>query len=149
MFGGFGGILPVRLTPGSTTGWAASQQSRAAADLVGLKRAAPLAVVTFTSSGGGVTVHACWTMVEIGTVSEFAPTLTRSSTGVVVVTFEPQFLDEYDISAPIDIRHAKVTGHGSTCLKSSVELVSPNSVRVRLYNSAGTATDGKATLKLC
>ena len=146
MFGGFGGVLPLRLTPESITGWSAAQHSRFCADLVAAKRAAPLAVVTFTLAAGAITTHACWSMVEIGTVSAFAPTLSTSGTGVVLVTFDPQFADEYDISGHFHIRHAKATPHGATALKCNVDLVSPNSARVRIFTSGGVVADGKATL---
>lgn len=148
MFGGFGGALPLRLTPEALTGWSAAQHARFCADLVACKRVAPLAVVTYTLSGGVITTHASWSMIEIGTVSAFAPELTTSGTGVVLVTFEPQFADEFDISGFFHIRHAKPTGHGSSCRKVTAELVSPNSVRVNSFNAAGTATDAKVTLRV-
>lgn len=147
MLGGFA-PLPLRHSPEQLTGWSASAHARASADLVALKRMAPFAVLTYTSSGGGVTLHDCWSMIEIGTVSTYAPTLTRSGTGVVLVEWDPQFADEYDISGAICIRHARATPHGTTALKRAVELVSPASVRVRLFDASGVATDGKVTLKV-
>lgn len=141
-------MCPIRLSPESLTGWSAAQHARFCADLVAMKRVAPLAVVTFTLAAGVITTHDCWSMVEIGTVSAFAPTLSTSGTGVVLVTFDPQFADEYDIGGFFHIRHAKPTAHGATCIKTSFDLVSPNSVRVRTYDSGGSAADAKVTLRV-
>lgn len=147
MLGGFA-PLPLRLSPVARTGWSASAHARAAADLVAAKRTAPLAVLTYTSSGGGVTLHNCWSMVEIGTVSAYAPTLTRSATGVVLVTFPVQVADEYDISGTLCIRGARATLNGTTAGLRAIEIVSPNSVRVRTFDSSGVAADRKVTLKV-
>jgi hypothetical protein len=147
-FGAFAGALPLRLTPELRTGWSAAAHARFCADLVAAKRTAPLAVLTFTVAATVATLHACWSMVEIGSATDSAPTLTSSGTGIVLVTFDHQFADEFDIGGYLAIRHGKLTGHGATAIKHSLEVVSPNSVRVRLFDSAGAAVDGKATLKV-
>lgn len=140
--------LPLRHSANELTGWSAAAHARAAADLVALKRVATFAVLTYTTTSGVVTLHACWSMIELGTVSAYAPTVTSAGAGIALVTFQPQVADEYDISGAICIRHARATPHGTAARKRTVELVSPNSVRVRLFDASGVATDGKVTLKL-
>ena len=147
MLGGFAS-LPLRHNSSPTTGWSAAAHARAAADLAAAKRIAPFAVLTFTCATTIITLHACYSMLDVSAASALTPVLTSPSTGVVLITFLPQAADEYDISGAICIRHARAVVHGSTARKRTVELVSPNSVRVRIFDASGSAVDGKATLKV-
>jgi hypothetical protein len=72
------------------------------------------------------------------------------TTGVGHVDFRwsaRRWSDDYEISYPFHFRHGRVTLHGSTAGFGTVTC-NVWGVTVRLFDAAGAALDGKATLSI-
>ncbi len=138
--------LPLRLGGSDTEGWSVTKHARMCADLVALKRSSPLCVFTYTKSGATITIQSY--LGQNGAGLAYAP----DSVSVVGVqtTFKwtlRSFSDPYDISYPINVKHGVACGQGTTFLSGRVVCFA-NGAGVVLYNSAGSAVDGKATVVL-
>ncbi len=141
-----GGLAPLPLRLGGTAqnGLTAVQHARIAADWLALRRSMPLAVWTYTLASGKVTIHGY--RGQNGAGIAHAWTSTANAAGDVTWEWEPRvFVDPYENSAPIAIKHAKASIHGSTRGRAVVAVFA-NSVRVRVWNAAGTPMDSKVTV---
>jgi hypothetical protein len=139
--------LPLRLGGSAEEGWSAADHARVCADLVLLKKSAPLAVWTFTKVGATVTIHDYYGLNGAGAV--YAPDdISLIGTGAVGFNWSIRlFEDPYQVVHPLSAKHGKVSGHGSTSLRGDVVVVA-NGVSVYTFNGAGAAADGKATVAL-
>lgn len=139
--------LPIRLGGSDAAGWSATDHARMCADLVAAKRAAPIAVFTYTLAAGVVTMHSY--LGQNGAGTAYAPdSIVIVGTGIVTFTWTTgTFTDAYEIEYPIAIKTGRATGHGATDFRGLVTVFA-NGVTVKTVNSAGTATDGKVTVKL-
>ena len=135
-FGGYA-PLPLRLGGTATNGLTAQQHSRMCADLVAVKRTAPLAALTFYDE----TVFDYYAMNGVGFEIETVPTVDHIS-NFYVITFSGLWEDELEVAKPINIKHAVFTGMpagGITPRIYTVVIGVPNVVTVRSFNSAGSA----------
>lgn len=146
-FGGFA-PLPIRLGGSATEGWAPEAHARAVADRTAIVRTCPLFKITFTTlNPGDPTIHAMHAMHGVG--STYFPDQAFAS-GVGIVDFRwsaRRWSDDFEISYPFHFRHGRVTLHGSTAGFGTVTL-NVWGVKVRLFDAAGAAIDGKATLSI-
>jgi hypothetical protein len=153
MFGGFGGILPLRLGGSAELGWAATQHARVAADMASASRTAPLASLTVLL-GENPTIDSYHG--RNGSGLAFAPIATRINVGIVRLTWSNVYDAELFI-AGIATRFAWVTrnavasGHYNAApVVASVSLIGPNFVQVetRKWNGAAWAlSDERASLR--
>lgn len=144
-FGGFA-PLPIRLGGSSTEGWRPPDQARTAADLTAVKRTASLFKITFTTSHPSApTIHAFHGAHGVG--SAFFPdiAIVTAVGDVTLGWFARRWSDDYEISHPITMRHGRGGAHGATALFCTVD---PQvfRFRVRIFNAAGTLTDGKVSV---
>ena len=112
MFGGFGGILPIRLGGSSQLGWTAGQHARMAADMVAAARTAPLASLTVSIATAAVTSYHGRNGSGLGA----APVVQAISTGRVRLVWDnaypsEQFRDGLPLSFPWTIRTGVISGH--------------------------------------
>lgn len=142
MFGGFGGILPLRLGGSSTLGWSAAQHARMAADVASASRAAPLASLTLLLSATPTieTYHG-----RNGSGLAFAPTATSLATGRVRLTWANSyaaelFLDGAALSFPWVTRSVVASGHYNAApVLASVVAIGPTVVDIETYKWNGAA----------
>lgn len=146
---GLGGFcpLPLRLGGGDLDGWTATQHARFAADLVAAKRAAPLAVITFTidSVGGNVTTHAYHG--RNGEGAGNAPSVSITAAGDCTIIFPNGYVDDFDRDAPWNITRAIGTPHTTGGGKLTFE-PAQNTCRVRIWDAANNPADAKVTVVL-
>ena len=135
--------FPLRLGGTEKNGITAEQHARLAAMYVALKRTAHFAVWTYTLSGGVVTLHGYTGQNGFG--SAHAPTAEVLGTGAVKWSFPRSVADPYGASAPIAIRAAKGTAHGSSAISCAVDVFA-NGTTVRTFDTAGAAADAKLTV---
>ncbi len=136
--------LPLRLGGSDTSGITATQHARLCADLVAIKRAAPLCWLTYTLSAGVVTIHAYHGQNGSGTV--YAPdSVTVLGTGQVQFKWTARsFEDSYEVSYPLAIRCGKIAGHGTVSIRGAVTVLA-NGFTITTRNSAGALADAKVT----
>lgn len=130
--------LPLRLGGDAETGWTATQHARFCADLVAAKRTAKLCTlswdaVSIASTPATITSYRGMNGAGLG----FAPTSSVATADAITFLFTSgRFTDDYQVSAPILVRHARVTAAGSTYRKPVVTL-HPNGVTIRFFDAAG------------
>ena len=136
-FGGFA-PLPLRLTNDATRGWSPEQHARACADIVAVTRVAPFATVYVENTGsiGSKTIRAMY-----GVGAAHLPTVTRTGTGVVVLTWDREYEDEFEQSEPVNILHAKATTN-NTGTFATFDISNPWELTVYTWNRvSGAAAD--------
>ena len=148
---GFGGFcpLPIRLGGGAVSGWSAANHARAVADIVAMKRAAPLLWLTFSQASLTATVEAFCS--QWGSETDLRPTWSCNATGSSLWTVTLARADSYDVVAPISVRHAIVGAHYSgTCRRAVANVLDDgtNRISIHLMTSAGALCDGRATVVL-
>lgn len=146
-FGAFA-PMPIRLGGATDEGWSPEQHARVAADLVAAKRAAPLAVWTFTKSGSTITVHSYTG--QNGAGLAYAPTGSAGGTGVSAWGWlDARFDDPYGVTQPFSFRHARITCHG-TAETNAVYYFNYLNVPLLIltFDSAAAAVDCKATVQV-
>lgn len=145
---GFGGFcpLPLRLGGDALTGWTAAEHARAAADLSACATAAVFARITVTLAAGVLTVHAYQGINGVGLTH--APEVTTSGTGIIDLAWERNYEDEFGVFDSVAIRTAQAQIHGTAMAAETVQIVSANAIKVRLFNAAGAAADGKVTISV-
>jgi len=142
MFGGFGGILPLRLGGSATLGWAASQHARLAADLASASRTAPLASLTvlLAATPAVESYHG-----RNGSGLAFAPTAALLATGRLRLTWPNAcaaelFLDGVAIRFPWTTRHVVASGHYNAApVIATVAAISPTIIDINVYKWNGAA----------
>lgn len=142
--GGFA-PLPLRLGGSATEGWSPAQHARAAADLVAIKRTVPLLKMTFTTlNPGAATIHALHSVHGVGSAF-FPDQIVTIGVGDVIFGWSARrWFDDYEISHPFIFRHGRAGKHGATAGFCTFESQVWR-FRIRLFNAAGAAVDGKAS----
>lgn len=144
--GGFA-PLPLRLGGSATEGLVSPQHARLTADLIAIKRVQPLLVITYSKSGGTITIEYYYAMNGVGSL--FVPTAASLGTGQTQLTFSKNFTDAYGIVYPIQIRHGLGTVHNPTTAHMvTVDITSSNVVTVSTRRHDGGLGDTRVTLKL-
>jgi hypothetical protein len=137
--------MPLRLGGGKLDGWAPQQHARACADATAMARAKPLAVITLEPN------HILWTVTiyayngQHGQGIAAAPTCVVGGIGHTVLTWAPAYTDDYGMTTPTRIRHAKATivnDRGMT----NWAITSPNVVHLYTWDGGGAARDNAVTL---
>ena len=139
--------IPLRLGGTAEDGWSAAAHARVAADLVALKKSNPLAVFTFTKSGASVTIHDYYGMNGAGSLYQPDDISLFGDGAVGFAWANRAFEDPYQVSHPLYAKHGKVCAHGTVSMRGAVTVVA-HGIEVRTFNSAGAATDCKATVVL-
>jgi len=131
--------------------------ARLASNMAAVTRTAPLAELTYLNNDTGTaapTIEAVSLMTEVRVVSYEGdgapsgfPSAARNGDGNVTFTFPSSMTDEYGQSADVNITHAGATAHGSTPLIVTVEILTANTVQVRVFDTAGSpSTDDRISL---
>lgn len=145
-FGGFA-PLPERLGSDELTARSAAQHARLVADTVALRRVADLCSFTFTTDGTTVMITSYDGANGEG-LGWKPDTITVNGTGDVTFRWASRvFVDEYETARPLGIRGFELDGAGSAFLEATGELVD-GGIRVRLWNAAGAAVNGSASVTL-
>jgi hypothetical protein len=137
-FGAFA-PLPLRLGGSATEGWAPEQHARLCADLVAVKRTAPLCRLYVTQNSGSpfaasvVTYHG-----QNGNGLAYAPTVTVNGAGDVTLTYPGYWTDEFERQCALKIRHA-IPSASSTAARFINHVISGRTIRVRSFDAAGAA----------
>jgi len=145
-FGAFA-PMPIRLGGSAEEGWSPETHARLCADQAAVNRTAPLCLLTYTKSGATVTIDAFHGMHGVG--SAYAPnSRVVNGTGDVTFTWTArQWLDPYEIDYPLAVRQAQGSGHGATAMIVTV-VTQADGFRVRSFDAAGAAVDGKVTVRI-
>jgi len=144
--GGFA-PLPLRLGGTGVDGWTAAQHARCCADLVAIKRTAPLYWVRFvTAAPGAPTVTSYWGRNGAGLL--YPPdSITSPGAGVSVFTWTARGLaDSYGVIESTPIRHAQATYEAAVSGYCTVEITDATTITVRLSDNAGVGLDGPVSL---
>lgn len=141
-FGGFAGMLPLRLGGNATTGWTAEQHARLCADVVALKRTSPLCVFTWATVSGASAAPVVVSYFGMNGVGlGHAPTNLSAAADAIIFRFASgRFTDPYGIGAPFKPRKAKVTFAGSTYRNGTYTLLS-DGISIKAFNAAGAAVN--------
>ncbi|HTJ17839.1 MAG TPA: hypothetical protein VL494_13760 [Steroidobacteraceae bacterium] len=140
--------LPIRLGGNPEEGWAPEQHARFSADLVAIKRTAPLArLYCNQDSGSPFAASITYYFGQNGAGTLYAPTVTVGGAGDVSVTFPSYWTDDYERQHPLKIRQAIARPHAAagrfpTCT------ITGNVVRVRTVTDAGVASATPFSLRV-
>lgn len=131
--------LPIRLGGSAEEGWAPEQHARLCADLVAVKRTAPLARLYVTQNSGSpfaaaVAVYRGQNGVGLG----YAPTIAVGGAGDVTVTFPAYWTDEFGRQFPLKLRQA-IPKASATAARFINHIISGRTIRVRSFDAAGAA----------
>lgn len=141
MFGGFGGMLPLRLGGTQQNGWGATQHARMAADVVAALRTAPLATLTVLAATTPVVQSYKG---QPGAGAPFAPTATLLAVGRVQLNWASVYASEIfsggvPVSFPWVIRSAVASGHyNGAPVIATITAISLTSVIVETYRWTGS-----------
>ena len=141
----------------ATTDVGAEDFSRMVADLAAAVRSAPTWVITYNNSDtspAAPTIYYVHAMTGVRLSSYLGsaapvgyPSAARNGTGDVTFTFDSSYLDEYGVSGSFQVFRAEASVDGSGAYHAVAELTSPTTVRVRVFNAAGSAqADQRVTL---
>jgi hypothetical protein len=145
-FGGFA-PLPERLGTDPETARSAAQHARLVADTVALRRVADLCSFAFSTNGSTATVSNYDGANGEG-LAWMPDSIVVNGTGDVSFRWASRvFVDEYETARPVAIRGFEVGGAGSAFVEVTGELID-GGVRVRLWNAAGAAVNGAASVTL-
>jgi hypothetical protein len=138
--------LPLRLGGSPEDGWAPEQHARLCADLVALKRVAPLA--SWVCEVGAGTASITYYVGQNGNGLAYAPTPTWNATGdVSFVWSSAYFEDEYENQHPFKIRAVIATGMATVARGVVWEQIT-SGVRLRAVNTAGAAANTNLSVTL-
>ncbi len=128
--------LPLRLGGSTEDGWAPAQHARLCADLVALKRVAPLASWQYTqTSDTALTIQSY--SGQNGNGLLYAPTAAGGGDGIASFTWPgPYFEDEYGVQHSFKAR--AVLAQPSNEPASAVWENIANGVRIRAIRTSGT-----------
>jgi hypothetical protein len=116
----------------------APEHARICADVVAVSRTLPFAVMRVFIVGG-VSATVTDYIGQNGVGLDYAPTGSVSGTGDFTLTWEPSYVDGYDIAEPIALRHGKITSQQTASVDGVVEILTRSSCRVRTFNTASGA----------
>lgn len=134
--------FPLPLGGGRTDGFTAEQHARVAADLQAVVKTARYAVARINTITPTLLFH----ISQAGSL----PTLVKNGVGDVTITWPVSAKDDYENAWPVNIQHAKatVTNSSTADMFVSVEIASPNQVRVRFRKHDGSVFDSAATVSI-
>ena len=146
-FGAFA-PLPIRLGGSATEGWAPEQHARVCADLVAVKRTAPLAKLSVSQLAGSPFTAAVTSYHgQNGAGLTYAPSITTNGVGDITLTWPAYWTDEFGIQHALKLRQAVVTGAETTCRFHSY-IIAARTIRIRSFNDAGVATSSALGIKV-
>ncbi len=146
-FGAFS-PLPLRLGGTATEGWAPEQHARLCADLVAVKRTAPLAKMRISQLAGSPFTAAVETYHgQNGAGLGYAPSIVTNGAGDITLTFPVYWTDEYDIQHPVKLRQAVITGAETTC-RFHAYVIAGQTIRIRSFDAAGAAISSALGVKV-
>jgi hypothetical protein len=131
--------LPIRLGGSAEEGWAPEQHARLCADLVAVKRTAPLArLYVAQDSGGPFAATVTSYRGQSGVGLAYAPSISVTGAGDVTLTFPAYWTDEFGRQYPLKIRQA-IPKASATTARFINHVISARTVRVRSFDAAGAA----------
>jgi hypothetical protein len=137
-FGAFA-PLPLRLGGSAEEGWAPAQHARFCADLVAVKRTAPLARLYVTQdSGSPFAATVAVYRGQNGVGLAYAPTITVGGAGDVTLTFPAYWTDEFGRQFPLKLRQAMPKASAAAA-RFVNHVISGRTIRVRSFDAAGAA----------
>jgi len=138
-FGSFA-PLPLRLGGSAEEGWAPEHHARFVADLVSVKRTAPLArLLVNQDPGTPFAATVAYYSGQNGSGVLYAPTIAVTGAGDVTLTWPGYWEDEFGIQHALKIRQAIARSY-STAAQFPVCVISARTVRVRTFTDAGAAS---------
>lgn len=145
-FGGFA-PLPERLGTDAETARSAAQHARLVADTVALRRVSDLCSFSFTTNGTTATITDYDGANGEG-LAWIPDSIVVNGTGDVSFRWTSRvFVDDYETARPIAVRGFDLGGAGSSFVEATGTLLD-GGIRVRLWNAAGAAANGGATVTL-
>jgi hypothetical protein len=130
--------LPVRLGGDATTGWAAEQHARMAADLVAVKRTSRFCSFNWALASNGAIPTISNYRGQNGAGADYAPDTNSSSGATITLRWaSASFRDAYQIAAGFVPRHAVVNTSSATFARAVFELL-PDGIRFRVFDAAGS-----------
>jgi len=143
-----GGFCPLPFRLGSidaTNGVNAEEYSRMGADVASAVVSTSFAAVTLdTSAPGAVLSYNGQNGVGLGA----APTVAFVAPGVVTVTWDLSYSNDYLNSYPLALNSATVTGHGAAALVCTAEISLPNQITVRVHELGVGPASATVTLRV-
>ena len=142
-----GGLCPFPLRLGSnndTDGVNAEQYSRTGSTLSSCSMAAPLALVTFDTTGPSILSYNG----QNGVGAFAGPSIVKIGVGVVHLIWEPAYSDAYETSYPWVGRSALLTAHGASPVLAIATIDPSGEIRVGLHELGVGNVDGTCTLKV-
>lgn len=142
-----GGFAPLPLRLGE--GLSAPEQSRICADILSIKRTAPLCVFTFVKSGAAISVQRYLGRDGEGPAPHSVERLSRTNngTGDVTFTISAGLEDPLGAEHGVKITHATASIHGTAGGKATCTW-SANTVRVRTFDTSDAAADARVTVEV-
>jgi hypothetical protein len=136
--------LPIRLGGSAADGWTATQHARVCADMVSVKRTAPLAVVSVTVNASTATASGIFQ----GTSGYSSVGAVRNADGDATFSLPATWSDAYGVEHRVVPRVAE-----GTCANNMVHTfascmcsVSGSAIRVVTTAVSGTARNGTSTV---
>jgi hypothetical protein len=131
--------MPLRLGGGRLDGWTPAQHARACADATALLRGKPFAVITYEVDSVHMSATVLYYTAQHGLGLAAAPKVACAGTGVSYVLWSSAYTDDYGVTTPTHIRHARAVqaqAGGGLCV---ADVVGPTKVYVRTWNAGGGA----------
>jgi len=142
-----GGLCPFPLRLGSNNdadGVSAEQYSRTGSTLASCSMAAPLALVTFDTTGPSILSYNGQN--GVGAFAE--PAIAKIGIGVVTLTWSPAYSDAYETSYPWVGRSTLLTGHGASPVGATATINPSGVIQVKAYELGVGDVEGTFTLKV-
>jgi hypothetical protein len=121
----------------------AKQFARMTADLTAAAYTSPFAILRVRFVPTGSPVVECAHMMTGVRLAEYSgeppwgfPTVTRNGTSDITITFAESYADSYGVEAPLVLTHASASPLYDAVTRAVCQVVTPTSVRVRLYNAS-------------
>ena len=144
-FGAFA-PLPLRLGGSAVEGWPPEQHARFCADLVAVKRVAPLARLTVTQSAPTTATITAYRG-QNGSGLAYAPTIVAAADGDTTITFPAYWTDEFEVQHPLKVRVC-VPSATSTAAKFITYTLTGRALRVLCRTAAGVLTSCDYSLRV-
>jgi uncharacterized phage protein gp47/JayE len=126
----------------STTDEDAAVRNQYVADVAMMSATVPRGIVTFTAAATTGAMVLVQHIANWGTGAGVAPTLSRSATGVYVVSWPSTVTDALGVTHSLNIRYAMINVRGTgTAYDYYCNPTSANAVTVYAFNASGTALD--------
>ena len=139
--------LPLRLGGSPTKGLTARQHARLCATMVALVRSSKLAVVTVEQTGVGYGSILSYNGQD-GVGLSHAPAPSFDATGNIKLTFPYRWVDGYENSYPLHIRHCRVSCGTTVMREATYTILSPNVVRIYTFDAQGDPANTTVTVSL-